>query len=193
MEALGVFGSKLTIIKPLTAYEDPILELAYKPTLPSLSIRTIMSTIASSGSPPFKVSVHRPTPLEEIARNMQTIERRDLLRRLIFAVIVAFFTFIIAVVFASLVKHDNPIQKFFMEPMWTGNTSRMDWALLFLATPVMFYSAGIFHRRSIKEIRSLWRRERPIPMLRRFTRFGSMNLLVRVVRLGFTNHSSYIH
>ncbi|GAW05307.1 heavy metal translocatin [Lentinula edodes] len=42
----------------------------------------------------------------------------------------------------------------------------------------MFYSAGIFHRRSIKEIHALWKRGSTVPILKRLTRFGSMNLLV---------------
>lgn len=33
--------------------------------------------------------------------------------------------------------------------MWTGNVSRAEWALFFLATPVMLYSAGMFHRQSL--------------------------------------------
>jgi P-type Cu+ transporter len=64
--------------------------------------------------------------------------------------------------------------------MWTGNSSRIQWSLFFLATPVMFYSAGSFHRRGLKDIYVLWRRGSRTPVWRRFTQFGSMDLLVRV-------------
>jgi cation transport ATPase len=109
---------------------------------------------------------------------MQAHEQRAILRRLILAAVVAIPTFILGIVFMSLVKGDNSTKVFMMEPIWTGNTSRIQWALFFLATPVQFYSANIFHRRSIKEIRALWRRGSTTPILKRFIRFGSMNLLV---------------
>ena len=54
----------------------------------------------------------------------------------------------------------------------------MQWATFFLATPVMFYSAGIYHRRSMKEIWALWKKGSRVPVWRRFVRFGSMNMLV---------------
>ena len=54
----------------------------------------------------------------------------------------------------------------------------MQWALLFLATPVMFYSAGLYHRRSLKELWALWKPGSRVPVWKRFVRFGSMNLLV---------------
>ncbi|KAK3669266.1 hypothetical protein LTR78_010840 [Recurvomyces mirabilis] len=47
-----------------------------------------------------------------------------------------------------------------------------------MATPVYFYGADIFHRRTIKELYSLWRRNSPVPVLRRFYRFGSMDMLL---------------
>jgi cation transport ATPase len=109
---------------------------------------------------------------------MHVREQRRLLYRFIFSVAMTIPTFIIAVVYMSLVKDGNPTKTFLMEPMWTGNTSRAVWALFFLATPVMFYSANLFHQRSIKEIRVLWRRGSTTPILKRFIRFGSMNLLV---------------
>jgi P-type Cu+ transporter len=82
------------------------------------------------------------------------------------------------IVYMTLVKDSDPNQHYLMEPIWAGNVSRSEWALFFMATPVMFYSAYVFHRRSIKEIRALWRRGSTTPIWRRFVRFGSMNLLV---------------
>ncbi|EKM59187.1 uncharacterized protein PHACADRAFT_249459 [Phanerochaete carnosa HHB-10118-sp] len=78
----------------------------------------------------------------------------------------------------SLVPHTNATRQWWMRPIWAGNAARIQWALFFLATPVMFYSAGTFHRRTIKEIYSLWRKGSRMPVWKRFVRFGSMNMLV---------------
>jgi cation transport ATPase len=77
----------------------------------------------------------------------------------------------------TLVKDGDTVKAYLSEPMW-GNASRLQWSLFFLATPVMFYSAYVFHRRSIKEIYAMWRRGSSASVKRRLTRFGSMNLLI---------------
>ena len=178
MAALDSFGSQVTVLKPITAYTDPIVKVSYQPSLPSLTIRSIISAISSAHTPPFKVSVHQPISLEERARNMHIREKRRLLYRFLFSVAVAIPTFVLAIVYMFLVKDGNSTKAFLMAPMWTGNTPRVVWALFFLATPVMFYSANLFHQRCIKEIWALWRPGSTTPILKRFIRFGSMNLLV---------------
>ena len=178
MAAVRSLGPEVNILKPITSYTDHLLEVAYQPSPPSFTIRTIISAIACSKSPPFEVCIYRPPSIEERSRSKQTREQRALFRRLALAIVVAIPTFILGIVFMSLVKSDNATKAFMMEPMWTGNTSRSQWALFFLATPVQFYSANMFHRRAIKEIRALWRRGSTTPVLKRFIRFGSMNLLV---------------
>ena len=180
MASLDGFGAAITVDKPLADYLDPILQLSYMPAPPTITIRTIMSTIASSRSPPLTVSIHENATLEDVARNMRMKEQTKMLRRLVFTIIIAIPSFVLAIVYGSLVKKDNASRKYLLEPMWTGNTSRLEWALLFLATPVMFYSANVFHQRCIKEIRALWKRGSRATLLRRFTRFGSMSMLVRV-------------
>ncbi|KAJ6599085.1 E1-E2 ATPase-domain-containing protein [Mycena vulgaris] len=187
MAALEALGSRVVIITPLTSHTDPIVTLSYKPEPPSFTIRTIVAALESSNSPPFNVTIHRPPSLEERAKAMHAREQRHLLFRTLFTVVVAIPTFVIGIVFMSLVKEGDPTKDFLMSPMWTGNTSRSTWALFFLALPVMFYSAGLFHRRSIKEIRALWRKGSKTPISRRFIRFGSMNLLVSTgVTVAFT-------
>ncbi|TFY72980.1 hypothetical protein EVG20_g14 [Dentipellis fragilis] len=176
--ALQQFGPRVSVEKPTRRLHDPVFQVTYRPSSPTLTIRTIVAAMASTNSPPFNVSIERPPSLEDRARAMHIREQRHLLNRLIFAVIVAIPTFIIGIVYMSLVPKDDPTKAFFMAPMWTGNASRIQWALFFLATPVMFYSAGIFHRRSIKEIYALWRKGSRTPVWKRFVRFGSMNLLV---------------
>jgi cation transport ATPase len=139
-----------------------------------------MSTIASSRAPQLTVSIHEDITLEDVARKMRMVEQTRMLHRLVFSVIIAIPSFVLAIVYGSLVAKDNKSKRYLLEPMWAGNASRLEWALLILATPVMFYPANVFHQRSAKEIRALWRRGSRTSILRRFTRFGSMNLLVRV-------------
>ena len=164
------------------AWNDPkpIITVSYTPSAPDFTLRDIVSAIASSSKPPFTVTVAKPPSLEERARLMHAREQQRLLMRLLSAVILAIPTFIIGIVYMSLVPDSDPTKQFFMRPMWTGNSSRMQWSLFFLATPVMFYSAGMYHVRSFKEIRALWRRGSRTPIWKRFVRFGSMNLLVRI-------------
>ncbi|KAJ7095363.1 E1-E2 ATPase-domain-containing protein [Mycena belliarum] len=187
MAALEAFGSRVSITTPLTSYTDPVLTVSYKPDPPSFTIRTIIASIEASNSPPFDVAIHRPPSLEERAKKMHEREQRHLLFRTLFTVVVAIPTFIIGILFMSLVKEGNPSKDYLSSPMWVGNTSRSTWALFFLALPVMFYSAGLFHRRSIKEIRALWRKGSKTPIYHRFIRFGSMNLLISAgVTVAFT-------
>jgi P-type Cu+ transporter len=190
MAAVKSLGRDVNIVKPITSYTDRVLELAYQPSPPLFTIRTIISAIASSKSPPFEVYLHRPPSIEERACSMQIREQRDLFRRLILAVVIAIPTFILGIVFMSLVQDDNSTKAFLMQPMWTGNSSRSQWALFFLATPVQFYSASMFHRRSIKEIKALWRRGSTTPIIKRFIRFGSMNLLVYPILTKFKKRNS---
>lgn len=180
MAALATLGPSVSIEKPIISHTDPILRITYVPLPPSFTIRSIVQAIsdAANSQTPFTVSVHRLPSLEVRARAMQRHEQKQLLQRLIFSVIVAIPTFITAVVYMSLVPSNNKTRQFFERPMWTGNTARIQWVLLFLATPVMFYSAGTFHRRSLKELWALWKPGSRTPIWRRLVRFGSMNLLV---------------
>lgn len=181
MAMLEPLQPRLTIIKPLTSYTDPVFSVSYVPSPPEFTIRTIIDAINSpsaSSSHPFTATLHHPPTLEERARYMHAHEQRALLIRLIFSVIVAIPTFIIGVVYMSLVPHSDHVRMWWMRPMWAGNASRVQWALFFLATPVMFYSAGLYHKRSLKELWALWRKGSRVPIWKRFVRFGSMNLLV---------------
>ncbi len=160
--------------------QDPILRVTYEPSPPDFTIRDVISATAiMSDTTQLRVTVHSPPPPEDRAQLVQAQERRNILYRLGFSVIIAIPTFIIGVVFMSLASPRNPTRKFLVEPMWTGNASRIQWSLFFLATPVMFYSAGSFHKRSLKEISALWGRRSRTPLWKRFLRFGSMNMLVR--------------
>ena len=178
MTALQKLQPEVTVVKPISNYMDPIMEVCYEPSPPDFTIRSIISAIVSAEPTSFSVSIYHPPTLEQRTRCMQLHEQRTLLLRLFFTFIIAIPTFIIGVVYISLVPSSSRTRKYLMAPMWNGNASRFEWALFFLATPVYFYGAGLFHRRSIKEIRLLWKKGSTTPIIKRFTRFGSMNLLV---------------
>jgi Cu+-exporting ATPase len=166
-----------TIEDPLISVEKPILHIKYVPDPPSFTIRRIVATIESL-NPAFHPSAFHPPTLEERARQMHAQERARILFRLILCIIVAIPTFILGIVFMSLVSSKNPIRKYLMGNMWAGNVTRLNWALFILATPIYFFAADTFHRRALKELRSMWRPGSRTPYLHRFTRFGSMNMLI---------------
>ncbi|KAI9043684.1 putative copper resistance-associated P-type ATPase [Aspergillus affinis] len=157
--------------------KNPILQVTYKPCPPILTIRSIIDLI-NKAHDAFTASVYHPPSIEDRSRAMQLHERRRLLSRLLFVLTVAIPTFLIGIVFMSLVSSDNHVRKYLEGSIWVGNVSRIEWALFIMSTPVMFYGTDIFHVRAIKEIYSLWRPGSRVPILRRFYRFGSMNLLI---------------
>ncbi|KAJ5625783.1 hypothetical protein N7510_002092 [Penicillium lagena] len=156
---------------------NPILKVTYVPQPPSLTVRTIISTIECANDA-FTASIYHPPSIEDRSRAMQHHERRRYLTRLLFTFAVAVPTFLIGIVFMSLVSSQNSTRKYLEQPMWSGSVSRTEWALFIMATPVMFYGTDVFHTRAMKEIYALWRPGSRVPILRRFYRFGSMNLLV---------------
>merc|ERR1712093_259056 len=80
----------------------------------------------------------------------------------------------------ALVGSDDSTRMWFEEPLWAGNAPRMEWALLIMTTPDMFFGTDVFHRRAMKEIWAMWKPRSSTPLLRRFYRFGSMNMLISV-------------
>ncbi|KAG6379412.1 heavy metal translocatin [Boletus reticuloceps] len=179
VDVLRVLDPNIIITKPFVDHTHPIIEISYQPAPPNFTIRSIIACIQSA-DPAFKVSPHHPPTLEQRARSMQLHERTLLLNRLFFTFLAAVPTFILSVVYANLAPPGNSSKAYLMQPMWNGNASRTQWSLFFLATPVMFYSASLFHYRSIREILAMWRKGSSTPIIARFTRFGSMNLLVSI-------------
>lgn len=166
----------VTIDEPLS-HKNPILKVTYKPRPPSLTVRQLLSAVESAQES-FKASIHRPPSVEDRSRAIQLYERRRLLCRLLFVFAIVIPTFIIGVVYMSLVSAQNPVRMYLSEPIWAGQVSRMEWALFIMTTPVMAYGTDLFHVRAMKEVHSLWRPGSRVPFLRRFVRFGSMNLLI---------------
>jgi heavy metal translocating P-type ATPase len=164
-------------ILQVPSMKDPVLKITYTPHSPDVTIRKILSAITSA-HPAFHAQIYLPPTIEDRSRVIQLRERRRFLSRLVFVFIVAIPTFLIGIVFMSLVSSDNRVRIFLEQPIWTGTVSRMEWAMFIMTTPVMFYGADVFHIRAMKEIKALWRPGGKVPILRRFYRFGSMNLLI---------------
>lgn len=173
------FGDRVAIEagKSPFSQKSPILHISYVPAPSTLTIRDIFSTI-SALNPAFNPSVFHPPTIEERAREMHAQERKRILFRLILCVFIAVPTFLLGIVFMSLVKSGNPTRKYLMGKMWAGNATRLNWSLFILATPVYFFAADTFHRRALKEVKSMWRPGSRTPWLHRFIRFGSMNMLI---------------
>ena len=153
------------------------LKITYSPHPPDFTIREILAHISAVDST-FKVSIYHPPTLEERARELHRRTQLRTLYRLVLSFIVSIPTLIIGIIYMTLVPSDNATRNYLMHPMWAGNVSRAEWALFFMTTPVYFFAADIFHRRAIKEIWALWRPRSRTPLLRRFYKFGSMDMLM---------------
>jgi Cu+-exporting ATPase len=175
LSVLATFGKHIQVEKPLSP-NDPILKVTYKPQSPDFTIRHILSTI-SGVDESLSPSVHHPLTLEERSRKIHERERKRILIRVMFTLVVAIPTLIIGIVYMSLVPMSNLGRQFLMRPLHAG-ISRAQWALFIMATPVYFLCADVFHLRALKELRSMWRPGSTTPFLQRFYRFGSMNMLM---------------
>lgn len=160
--------------RPTSQY--PILEITYVPQVPSFTVRQILAAIEAS-DPAFKASIYRPPTLEERAKDIQARHQKQVLLRALLTLTIAIPTFVIGIVYMSLLPEGTSGKDYLMKP-WVSGISRAQIALFILATPVYFCTADVFHRRTIKEIWTLWRPQSQTPILRRFYRFGSMNMLI---------------
>ncbi|OQE47539.1 hypothetical protein PENCOP_c001G00238 [Penicillium coprophilum] len=164
-------------IEEALSEKTPILKITYTPRPPLLTLRTIISAI-NSANDSFRATVYHPPSIEDRSRAIQHHERSRLLARLLFVFITTIPTFLIGIVFMSLVSSENSVRMYLEQPMWAGSVTRIEWALFIMTTPVMFYGTDVFHARALKEVYALWRPGSRVPILRRFYRFGSMNLLI---------------
>ncbi|KAK3998291.1 putative type IB cation-transporting ATPase [Cladorrhinum sp. PSN332] len=175
VKSLAGFRRQLEVIGEPTT-ERPIIKIKYVPDAPSFTIRQILAAIDASDPGNLTASLYHPPTLEERSKMMQRRHRREILWRTIFSGVVAIPTFVIGIVYMSLLSHHK--KEYMMESLGSSRVNRMQIALFIMATPVYFFAADLFHRKALKEIRILWRRGSQVPILRRFYRFGSMNTLM---------------
>ncbi|KAF9052122.1 E1-E2 ATPase-domain-containing protein [Panaeolus papilionaceus] len=166
------------VLQPQQGHPKNVVSLTYIPSVPEFTIRTIISSLSDVLPPTISVSIWTPPTSDDIARQVHWREQRNILARLAVAILCAIPTFVIGIIYMSLVPKHNAGRMYFKQHIWAGQVSRGEWALFILATPVMFYSAEMFHRRSLKELWFLWRPGSKASIISRLTRFGSMNLLI---------------
>lgn len=174
IEAVVTFGDAVVVDKPPTL-DMPYATFSYTPQAPSLTVRHIVSAL-SAADPAFTVTTYHPPTVEERSRQLV---RRTMLRifyRVTLSLVAAIPALIIGVVYMNLVSSNDPGQRYLMSTL--KGVSRAEWANLAIATPVYFFATDVFHRRTIKELYNLWRHGSPTPILRRFYRFGSMDMLI---------------
>ncbi|KAF2435828.1 heavy metal translocatin [Tothia fuscella] len=171
-----VYGAEVEVEKEPTK-EDPIMKIKYIARSPVFTIRQILNTI-NAVDPALIVSIYHPPTIEDLSQKMHARERRRILLRLALAITAAIPAFIIGIVCMQLLMARSDIRMYMMHPIWAGTVSRAEWALFILATPIYFFAADTFHRRAMKEIKALWRPGSRTPLLQRFYRFGSMNMLM---------------
>ncbi|KAH7410609.1 P-type ATPase-like protein [Cadophora sp. MPI-SDFR-AT-0126] len=169
------FGNKISIDRRVSL-QSPVLQITYTPRIPDFTIRDIIAAI-SAVEEGINPSIYHPPTLEERSRQLHAREQLRILIRVALTFIIAIPTLIIGIIYMSLVPANNPGKKFLMHPLHAG-VSRTQWSLFILATPVYFLCADVFHTRALKELRSMWRRGSSTPILQRFYRFGSMNMLM---------------
>ena len=175
LKIMSIMDTFLVTVEKPPSRGSPVVEISYVPDAPAFTLRTLLKAIEAK-DPAFQAKVHHEKSLEERSRQMQRQQRNAIVRRLVLAVIAAIPTFIIGVVYMDLVASTDRTRMYFEQTL--SGVERSIWTMFVLATPVYFYSANLFHRKALKELRALWRPRSPVPILRRFFRFGSMNMLI---------------
>lgn len=154
-----------------------VIRVRYQPDArDGFTVRSIIAAI-EAGDDAIRASVHHPPTIEERSRQIRRRYQRQLIYRVILTAVMCVPTFVIGMVYMSLLSDSNAGRRYLMAPLASG-ISRGQLALLGLATPVYFFAADAFHVKAFKEIRALWRRGSRTPVLQRFYRFGSMNTLM---------------
>lgn len=169
------------IINSDITLKHPYVKFSYVPNVETgVTIRgiidSILKDVADNSDNNFRITIVKELSLEEHLKKMAKKSTREILIRLTITTIFAIPTFIFGVVGMALLKPENKFRMWLMMPLWHGNASRVVWILLILSTPVYFFMADIFHRKAIKEIKTLWIQKNN--WRRRLFKFGSMSLLM---------------
>lgn len=170
------FGAEVTI-KEECSMANPLLRLSYRPQPPILTLRRILEVINSLDTE-VHASVFNPPTIEQRSREIHAAERRKILLRFALCLITAVPTFIIGIVYMTLVNHENTGREFLMQNIWAGTVSRADWALFIMGSIIYFFAADIFHIRSLQGIYLMWKPSSRTPLSHRLLRFGNMNMLI---------------
>ncbi|PHH66583.1 hypothetical protein CDD81_7058 [Ophiocordyceps australis] len=174
-QTLRNLGPRVEVLSE-PSLEQPRVRIQYRPDAPRFTIRHILRAIEATDASLHASIYHAPT-LEERSRAIGAKHQRELVYREVLTTMIAIPTFVLGIVYMTLVPDSDTTKQFLMKP-WTSGLSRMTIALFVLATPVYFLAADVFHVRAIKELRTLWRSNSRTRIMERFYKFGSMNMLI---------------
>ena len=175
-KTLRNLGSSRVDLLKLPSRDMPFVKVRYTPQAPTFTIRHILKAIEAT-DPSLEAEIYHPPTLEERSRAIRAKHQRELFWRMMLTLVMAVPSFVLGIVYMSLVSEDDNTKRFLMEP-WASGLSRLQIILFVLATPVYFFAADIFHVRAIKELRAMWRPGSRTPLAERFYKFGSMNMLM---------------
>ncbi|KEQ92357.1 hypothetical protein AUEXF2481DRAFT_68684 [Aureobasidium subglaciale EXF-2481] len=170
------FGNEVTIEEECSTTR-PLLKLSYQPRPPIFTLRHIMKVINDVDAE-VQASIFNPPTIEQRSREIHAAESRKILLRFALSLVTAIPTFIIGIVYMTLVDHENAGRKYLMQQIWAGTVSRAEWALFILGTIIYFFAADIFHIRSLQGIYLMWKPASKTPLSHRLFRFGNMNMLI---------------
>lgn len=108
LEAVETYSDRLEVTDPPTE-KTYKLTVSYIPEAPHFTVRHILCTISDIDKA-FTVSIYHPPTLEERSHAMHRRQQWQIASRLILAVLSAIPTFIIGVVYTSLVSKDSPAE-----------------------------------------------------------------------------------
>ncbi|RCK63709.1 putative copper-transporting ATPase HMA5 [Candida viswanathii] len=184
---LEKYGDAVVVNDPLTL-DSPVIKFTYLP-LASVTARKILFdlnhirddgdngyVIDEDKEGPFKCEIVKPVSVDEHVRRLARREVLGIAIRLGIAFVFIIPTFIFGIVAMSLLPKTHKFRIWVEDPLWVGNVSRNSWVLFILATPVYFFAADTFHRKALKEVKSLWFHKNSFKA--RIFKFGSMNLLM---------------
>jgi Cu+-exporting ATPase len=156
---------------------NPLLRLSYRPHPPTLTLRHILKTINDLDTQ-VQASIFNLPTIEQRSNEIHAAERKKILLRFLLCLITAIPTFVIGIVYMTLVNHSNPGRVYLSQHIWAGTVSRADWALFILGTTIYFFAADIFHTRSLQGVYLMWKPSSRTPLSHRLLRFGNMNMLI---------------
>ncbi|KAI5275426.1 heavy metal translocatin [Aureobasidium subglaciale] len=170
------FGNEVTIEEECSTTR-PLLKLSYQSRPPNLTLRHVMKVINEVDAE-VQAAIFNPPTIEQRSREIHAAESRKILLRFALSLVTAIPTFIIGIVYMTLVDHENAGRKYLMQQIWAGTVSRAEWALFILGTIIYFFAADIFHIRSLQGIYLMWKQSSKTPLSHRLFRFGNMNMLI---------------
>jgi Cu+-exporting ATPase len=177
LQALATnFGDQVKIDEECSM-SNPLLRFSYKPRVPTLTLRHILNTINNLDTQ-VEASIFNPLTIEQRSNEIHAAERKKILLRFLLCVVTAIPTFVIGIVYMTLVNHENAGRKYLSQHIWAGTVSRADWALFILGSTIYFFAADIFHIRSLQGVYLMWKPSSRTPLRHRLLRFGNMNMLI---------------